>query len=118
MRHFIMAPSLGSTAASAFGLLLGCGMPLRSAWAAEVDAKWYAPSKNQVNDLDAVSSATGVYGFIYNSSKTPDDDYGVYNWCNMPHVRRSEYVRPNAEYELKYVELVCNYHSQSTIVPY
>lgn len=81
-------------------------MPLRSVWAAEVDTKWYAPSKNQVNDLDAVPTATGVYGFIYNSSKTPDGDYGVYNWCNMPHVRRAEYVRPGAEYELKYVELV------------
>lgn len=88
-------------------------MPLRSVWAAEVDIKWYAPSKNQVNDLDTIPSATGVYGFIFNSSKTPDDDYGLYNWCNMPHVRRTEYVRPSAEFELKYVELIHRHHKRT-----
>ncbi|OAQ97826.1 hypothetical protein LLEC1_00008 [Akanthomyces lecanii] len=108
-----MVPSLASSAAAALGLLLGCGMPLRSARAAEADTKWYAPSKNQVNDLDTVPTAAGVYGFIYNSSRTPDNDYGVYNWCNMPHVRRSEYVKPSAEYELKYVELIHRHHKRT-----
>lgn len=92
-------------------------MPLQSVWAAEVDTKWYAPSKNQVNDLDAVPTATGVYGFIFNSSKTPDSDYGVYNWCNMPHVRRTEYVKPSADYELKYVELASVLRSYSFSLP-
>ncbi|KAM3437354.1 hypothetical protein NHJ13734_004676 [Beauveria thailandica] len=108
-----MAPSLGSSVAVAFGYFLGCGIPLRSVWAAEVDTKWYAPTKNQVNDLETVPTATGVYGFIFNSSQTPDNDYGVYNWCNMPHVRRTEYVRPSAEYELKYVELIHRHHKRT-----
>lgn len=101
-----MAPSLGSSAAAALALMMGYSLTPRSVSAAEVDTKWYAPAKNQVNDLDAVPTATGVYGFIYNSSETPDDKYGVYNGCNMPHVRRTEYVKPSAQYELKYVEVV------------
>ncbi|KAM3450399.1 hypothetical protein NHJ6243_009805 [Beauveria neobassiana] len=108
-----MAPSLGSSVAVALSYFLGCGTPLHSVWAAEVDAKWYAPSKNQINDLETVPTATGVYGFIFNSSQTPDNDYGVYNWCNMPHVRRTEYVRPSAEYELKYVELIHRHHKRT-----
>lgn len=73
-----------------------------------IDLGWYAPAQTLVNNLTNVASAdtTGVYGFIYNSSYTPDDLYGQYNWCNMPHVRASEYVKPSDEYELVYVELV------------
>lgn len=73
-----------------------------------VDLGWYAPSQTLVNNLTNVvsSSTAGVYGFIYNSSVTPDDEYGAYNWCNMPHVRKTEYVVPDEEYELVYVELV------------
>ncbi|KAJ6783612.1 hypothetical protein PWT90_04464 [Aphanocladium album] len=111
--RFAMAPSLGSSVAAAFGILLGCGMPFHGVSAADVDTKWYAPSKNQVNDLDTVPTASGVYGFIYNSSKTPDNDYGVYNWCNMPHVRRAEYVKASADYELKYVELIHRHHKRT-----
>lgn len=75
-----------------------------------VDLGWYAPSSTYINDLANVVSNTtsGVYGFIYNSSTTPDDAYGAYNWCNMPHVRAKEYVVPSEEYELVYVELVCS----------
>lgn len=73
-----------------------------------VDLGWYAPSQTLVNNLTNVVSAgtAGVYGFIYNSSVTPDDEYGAYNWCNMPHVRKTEYVVPDEAYELVYVELV------------
>lgn len=73
-----------------------------------VDLGWYAPSSTDINNLTNVISSTtsGVYGFVYNSSQTPDDKYGSYNWCNMPHVRAKEYVVPSEEYELVYVELV------------
>lgn len=73
-----------------------------------VDLGWYAPSQTLVNNLTNVvsNSTTGVYGFIYNSSQTSDEEYGTYNWCNMPHVRATEYIVPEDEYELVYVELV------------
>lgn len=72
------------------------------------DLGWHAPSQTLINNLTNVvgTSTEGVYGFIYNSSHTSDDEYGAYNWCNMPHVRASEYVVPGDEYELVYVELV------------
>lgn len=75
---------------------------------ATVDLGWYPPSQTLINNLTNVVSngTTGVYGFVYNSSYTPDDEYGTYNWCNMPHVRVREYVRPEEGYELVYVELV------------
>lgn len=82
-----------------------------------VDLGWYAPAQTLINNLTHVASAdtTGVYGFIYNSSEIPADvAYGGYNWCNMPHVRASEYVRPAEEYELVYVELVS---SLPTLIP-
>jgi len=71
-----------------------------------VDLKWYPPANTSINNLDTALYGTGVYGFIFNTSHTPDEKYGTYNWCNMPHVRRKEYVRPSAEYRLKYVEVV------------
>lgn len=77
--------------------------------AQSVDLGWYSPAQSVVNNLTNVLSAEGVYGFIYNTSDTPDSEYGTYNWCNMPHVRRTEYEVPPSEYELAYVELVsCN----------
>lgn len=75
--------------------------------AAEV--KWYPPSERTINDLDKVMNGHGVYGFIYNSSVTPDDKYGEYNWCNMPHVRKKEYMKMDPAYELMYVEVVSIY---------
>ncbi len=77
-----------------------------SAQSVAVDLAWHAPSQSAINNLTAVLGSSGVYGFIFNSSQTPDAQYGAYNWCNMPHVRRQEYVRPPPEYELRYVELV------------
>lgn len=73
-----------------------------------VDLGWFAPAQTLINNLTNVASnsTTGVYGFIYNSSYTPDAQYGTYNWCNMPHVRAAEYVVPSDDYELVYVELV------------
>ncbi|KAJ4424265.1 hypothetical protein N0V82_001131 [Gnomoniopsis sp. IMI 355080] len=80
-----------------------------------VDLGWYAPAQTLVNNLTNVASAdtTGVYGFIYNTSNTPDELYGQYNWCNMPHVRASEYITPSDEYELVYVELIHRHHKRT-----
>jgi acid phosphatase len=72
----------------------------------EVDLRWYPPRNTSVNDLETALHGDGVYGFIFNTSSTPEARYGTYNWCNMPHVRKSEYVKPSAEYKLKYVEMV------------
>ena len=71
-----------------------------------VDLNWHAPKSTQINDLSSVLDGKGTYGFIYDSSWTPDDAYGTYNWCNMPHARVREYNKPADKFELKYVEVV------------
>jgi hypothetical protein len=68
--------------------------------------KWYPPSENNVNSLSGAINGEGTYGFIFDSSVTPDEKYGTYNWCNMPHARKREYEKPSKEYELQYVEVV------------
>ncbi|KAK2061832.1 histidine acid phosphatase [Colletotrichum caudatum] len=95
--------------------VLGSGAGVANAAAGGgVDVSWHAPAKSDVNNLAAVISGEGVWGFIYDTSDTPDDKYGQYNWCNMPHVRKTEYVRPSPdEYELKYVELVHRHHKRT-----
>lgn len=70
------------------------------------DLNWHAPRKTDLNNLTSVLAGEGVYGFIFNTSDTPDEVYGTYNWCNMPHVRSKEYVKASDEYELQYVEIV------------
>ncbi|EEY17895.1 conserved hypothetical protein [Verticillium alfalfae VaMs.102] len=75
--------------------------------AQSMDVSWHAPAKSQVNaNFTEVLNGEGKWGFIYDTSETPIDKYGTYNWCNMPHVRKTEYVRPSDDFELKYVELV------------
>ena len=74
--------------------------------AAQVDLGWYKPNATVVNNLDGVIKGDGVWGYIYNSSVMPDEKYGVYNWCNMPHVREKEYTKAKAGYKLQYVEVV------------
>ncbi|KAI0010052.1 phosphoglycerate mutase-like protein [Xylariaceae sp. FL0662B] len=82
--------------------------------AAQVDLGWHAPRNTAVNNLTAALNSEGVYGFIFNSSDTPSGRYGTYNWCNMPHVRRTEYVRPSSsEYELQYVEVIQRHHKRT-----
>ena len=73
---------------------------------ASVDSNWHAPNATAINDLNNVLQASGVYGFIFNTSTTPPHQYGSYNWCNMPHVRKLEYKRAPKEYELVYLEIV------------
>ncbi|KAG5982968.1 hypothetical protein E4U55_001020 [Claviceps digitariae] len=101
----ILAHFLGSGAEPAELMMMG--------GVADAHTSWYAPARGQVNDLGTAVSSKGVYGFIYNSSDTPDAEYGRYNWCNMPHVRPREYVRPDEEFELQYVELIHRHHKRT-----
>ncbi|PVH79513.1 phosphoglycerate mutase-like protein [Cadophora sp. DSE1049] len=81
--------------------------------AGTVDLGWYAPNATDINDLTKVIGGEGVYGFIYNSSTTPASEYGTYNWCNMPHVRATEYKKPAPEYKLQYVEVIQRHHKRT-----
>ncbi|KAK4204786.1 histidine phosphatase superfamily [Triangularia verruculosa] len=76
----------------------------------ELDLAWYPPKPSSITNLTAVFNSTGVWGFIFNTSHTPDEQYGTYNWCNMPHVRAKEYPQPPAHYELVYVEVIHRHH--------
>ncbi|KAK3305300.1 histidine acid phosphatase [Chaetomium strumarium] len=78
-----------------------------------VDLSWHPSKQTHLNNLTAVVNGHGVYGFVYNSSDTPDALYGVYNWCNMPHVRKREYVKAPKEYELVFVEVIHRHHKRT-----
>ncbi|ODH36485.1 hypothetical protein ACO22_02767 [Paracoccidioides brasiliensis] len=78
-----------------------------------VDVSWYPPKSTAINNVDSLMNMTGVYGFIFNSSKTPDAQYGIYNLCNMPHVRKTEYGIPSKEYKLQYVEVMHRHHKRT-----
>ena len=73
-----------------------------------IDGLWYPPISNPINDLDAAINGSGVYGFVFNGSYTPvrNDDYGGYDYCNMPHVNKAQYVKPSDNYTLESVEVV------------
>jgi acid phosphatase len=74
--------------------------------AATVDLGWYPPNTTNINDLSQVIGGSDIYGWIFNNSQVPANEYGIYNWCNMPHVRKTEYKVPPSEYKLQYVEVV------------
>ncbi|KAH8601910.1 histidine phosphatase superfamily [Bisporella sp. PMI_857] len=78
-----------------------------------VDLSWHPPNSTSINDISQVMTGSGVYGFIYNNSNVPTGSYGTYNWCNMPHVRASEYKKPSAEYKLQYVEAIQRHHKRT-----
>jgi hypothetical protein len=42
-----------------------------SASNATVDLSWHAPPSTKVSDLKSVINGTDVWGFVFNSSKTP-----------------------------------------------
>ncbi|KAK2761370.1 hypothetical protein FQN54_001892 [Arachnomyces sp. PD_36] len=95
----------------------GCMLALLSALVPGAQAlggaNWEEPADTPIADLEKVLSGKGVYGFIFNSSYTPDEKYGQYNWCNMPHVRRSEYKEAPDDYELQYIEVIHRHHKRS-----
>lgn len=98
-----------STERWGFPLALVISLCISSAIGTEIDLDWHAPAATRLNDLDQVLRGEGVYGFIYDTSETPEGKYGTYNWCNMPHVRREEYIRAPEEFELRYVEVVSSF---------
>ena len=91
---------------------------------------YYPPASTNVNNLTHALNGSGAPG-IYNSSQTPDQQYGQYNWCNMPHVRSREYKwvcfkspihssRTHFEprntpgnYSLEYVEVIQRHHKRT-----
>ena len=94
----------------------------------------YPPTSSNLNNLTFVLNGSGAPG-IFNSSVTPEKEYGIYNWCNMPHVRTQEYqcvtscsplqyyreitaeffiVRaPPKNYTLQYVEIIQRHHKRT-----
>lgn len=136
--HSILGSSLAIRLVSALGLLLlpylmflALQMPpsLRS-WSSDpgtthsspvpssgspyIHGPWNSPTPALLNNLTAaLTTPSGVYGFRFDGSHVPDSDYGVYNWCNMPHVRRTEYVVPPPVYTLRYVEVVHRHHKRT-----
>ena len=73
-----------------------------------IDGLWYPPISNPINDLDTVINGSGVYGFVFNGSYAPVSNsyYGGYDYCNMPHVNKVQYLKPSDNYTLEYVEVV------------
>ncbi|KAL0578188.1 hypothetical protein V5O48_003819 [Marasmius crinis-equi] len=72
----------------------------------------FPPSSSNLNNLSFVINGTGAPG-IFNSSNTPNEIYGIYNWCNMPHVRKREYKTPLKEFQLEYVEVIQRHHERT-----
>ncbi len=73
----------------------------------------YPPVNNNFNDLDKLFDAsTGTNGGIYNTSFVPEESYGVYDFCNMPHLRPTEYVIPEG-FTLEYVEIMHRHHKRT-----
>ena len=79
-----------------------------STYNSSIDGLWYPPISNSINDLNTVFNGTGVYGFIFNGSYAPvsNDYYGGYDYCNMPHVNKVQYLKPSENCTLEYVEVV------------
>lgn len=46
----------------------------------------YPPKPHAFSSIENVLRGSGAPG-VFNSSAVLDEDYGIYNWCNMPHVR-------------------------------
>ena len=89
-----------------FKAAVAASLARHSIAAATVDLSWHAPNATRINDLSQVFGGSGIHGFIFNSSSTPTGQYGTYNWCNMPHVRAKEYIKPSSDYKLQYIEVV------------
>ena len=66
----------------------------------------YPPTSTNLNNLTFVLNGSGAPG-IFNSSVTPEKDYGIYNWCNMPHVRAQEYKYITSNLSATTAELFC-----------
>lgn len=91
-----------------FGFLTLLEAQNGSMYNSSIDILWYPPISNPINDLNTVINGTDVYGFIFNGSYAPvsNDYYGGYDYCNMPHVNKVQYLKPSDNYTLEYVEVV------------
>ena len=91
-----------------FGFLTLLEVQNGSMYNSSIDKLWYPPDSNPINDLNTVINGTGVYGFVFNSSYAPvsNDYYGGYDYCNMPHVNKAQYLKPSDKFTLEYVEVV------------
>ena len=67
---------------------------------------YYPPTSTNINNLTFVLNGSGAPG-IFDSSVTPENEYGVYNWCNMPHVRIQEYKCVTSSLSTTSAELFC-----------
>lgn len=76
---------------------------------------WYPPKNNSVNSLSSAVNSSGTYGFIFNSSHTPESvPDSTYNWCRMPTVKPEEYTQPPTDqYKLEYVEVTHRHHKRT-----
>ncbi|KAF1982796.1 phosphoglycerate mutase-like protein [Aulographum hederae CBS 113979] len=75
---------------------------------------WHPPKASWITDLAQVVNGTGVHGFIFNSSINPKGvNYGTYNWCNMPHVRKDTYPEASGDLQLEYIEVIHRHHKRT-----
>lgn len=92
----------------------------------------YPPTSTNINNLTFALEGHGAPG-IFNSSTISDALYGIYNWCNMPHVRKREYRffplllastsnelliihltrDPPSDFTLEYVEVIQRHHKRT-----
>ena len=85
---------------------------------AAIDLNWYPPNATWETGIPIAINSTGTHGLALKSSQMLSGEYReVYGWCNMPHVRKEEYVRPGKEYDLEYVELVSLPSSLPALAP-
>lgn len=74
----------------------------------------YPPIQNVFSDLKLVFNANlQTNNGFYNGSYVPLKDYGAYNFCNMPHVRKLEYIVPESGFKLQYVEVIHRHHKRT-----
>ncbi|KIK54122.1 hypothetical protein GYMLUDRAFT_177836 [Collybiopsis luxurians FD-317 M1] len=91
-----------------FALVLSLVFPSSTA----ANVVHFPPKSTNLNNLTFVLNGTGAPG-IFDSSVTPDSEYGIYNWCNMPHVRQREYKTPSSQFRLKYIEVIQRHHKRT-----
>ena len=94
---------------------LAGGVVAQSFKTSTINLSWHAPNSTNINDLHSVINGTGTNGFVFNSSQLPAGfEYAAtYNWCNMPHVRPTEYPQAPPGYKLEYVEVIHRHHKRT-----
>lgn len=76
----------------------------------DVSLDWYPPPKTDINDLGNVINGKGVFGFNFDSSDGPPNDY---NFCNMPGVNTETYPEAASDYTLEYAEVIQRHHKRT-----